>query len=381
MAQKHLLLIGGGHAHMVTLANLRSFTRQGHRVTVIQPSKYHYYSGMGPGMLGGTYDPEEIRFHTRKVVEGQGGRFIRDKARLIDPLRQVVLLEQSEEEIGYDVLSCNAGSYVPHTGLKEDETLFTSKPIERLLQARHEIVRRGRTKSLEIAIVGGGPSSLEIGGNIWQLAKQEKLTPPTIRIFAGSKLLSHLPDKIGKLATRICKERGIEIIEGSYVQEMGDGKILLANGTAYKADLLFAAMGVKPSTLFADSGLATGADGGLLVNSFLQSTTYPNIFGGGDCISFQSSPLNKVGVYAVRENPVLYHNLKVALDGGNLQHFSPGGEYLLIFNLGGSKGIFHKWSIIFSGRFAFWLKDFIDRRFIATFQKIEQDLHDITPSS
>ena len=53
MKPKQLVLIGGGHAHMVTLANLRAIGAKGCRVTVIQPSDHHYYSGMGPGMLGG----------------------------------------------------------------------------------------------------------------------------------------------------------------------------------------------------------------------------------------------------------------------------------------------------------------------------------------
>ena len=60
--KKNLVLIGGGHAHMVTLANLHAFIEKGFGVTVIQPSEYHYYSGMGPGMLGGTYKPDDIRF-------------------------------------------------------------------------------------------------------------------------------------------------------------------------------------------------------------------------------------------------------------------------------------------------------------------------------
>ena len=49
---KKLLLAGGGHAHMTILAHMRDLVREGHEVTVVQPSDYHYYSGMGPGMLG-----------------------------------------------------------------------------------------------------------------------------------------------------------------------------------------------------------------------------------------------------------------------------------------------------------------------------------------
>ena len=60
---KHLVLVGGGHAHMVTLANLQEFIEKGHRVTVIGPSHHHYYSGMGPGMLSKIYTPDDIRLY------------------------------------------------------------------------------------------------------------------------------------------------------------------------------------------------------------------------------------------------------------------------------------------------------------------------------
>ena len=107
------------------------------------------------------------------------------------------------------------------------------------------------------------------------------------------------------------------------------------------------------------------------VNRYLQSTAYGNIFGGGDCIYFQEAPLDKVGVYAVRQNPVICHNLLAALDGAPLQAFKPGGKYLLIFNLGDATGIFYKWSILFGGRLAFRFKDYLDRKFMREFQAIE----------
>ena len=108
---KHLVLIGGGHAHMITLSKLDIFVSKGYRVTVIQPSDFHYYSGMGPGMLGGTYEPDDIRFATKKLVENKGGRFVKAHASHFDPGLQVVYLAESQEHIHYDVLSCNAGSF------------------------------------------------------------------------------------------------------------------------------------------------------------------------------------------------------------------------------------------------------------------------------
>ena len=83
---KQLVLAGGGHAHMMALAHLNEFVEKGYQVTVIQPSPYHYYSGMGPGMLGNMYSPEEIRFSTRHVVDKHGGTFILGKVVKVDIL-------------------------------------------------------------------------------------------------------------------------------------------------------------------------------------------------------------------------------------------------------------------------------------------------------
>ena len=118
----------------------------------------------------------------------------------------------------------------------------------------------------------------------------------------------------------------------------------------------FPAIGVKPSGIFSKSGVATGPDGGLQVNAFLQSTSHQNIFGGGDCIYFADKPLDKVGVYAVRQNQILYENLLAFLEQKPLQKFTPGGEYLLIYNLGDGDGVLSKWAITLSGQNGFPLQ-------------------------
>ncbi len=347
--KKHLLLIGGGHAHMVTLANLAVFTDKGFDVTVIQPSEYHYYSGMGPGMLGGTYSPEDIRFATRLQVEAGGGRFVLGKAHRIDCDKKLVYLEGSEEGLPYDVLSCNAGSFVPQDTLSGTfPNVFTPKPIEELLVAKERILQMAGKGQITVAVIGSGPSAIEIAGNIHQLCRRQGVTMPKIQLFGGRSFMS---GRIG------------------HVRRVDADRLVFDNDREYPADIIFAAVGVKPSGIFARSGLAVGSDGGLLVNDSLQCPDHPDIFGGGDCIHFAPQPLDKVGVYAVRQNPVLYHNLLARLEGRPLQRFSPGGTYLLIYNLGDGQGVLAKWFIAFGGTLAFSIKDWIDRRFITTFQK------------
>jgi NADH dehydrogenase FAD-containing subunit len=368
---KQLVLVGGGHAHMVTLSKIHELVAAKHQVTVIQPSDYHYYSGMGPGMLGGTYSPDDIRFATRHVVEKQGGRFLRDKVTRIDPDVRTVVTE-SGQTLPYDVLSFNAGSYVPTTIVAvEDQDIFLVKPIERLLEAKQRFLELLLQKKVEVGIVGGGPSAAEISGNLLQLAREKGGNAPSITIFSGRRLMARFPEPVRGRVERDLKRRRVRIVSNDYVEAIKSGHIQMRSGQTHAVDFVFLAVGVVPSTIFEASRLPTGPDGGLRVNRFLQSTAYPNLFGGGDCIYFEDHPLDKVGVYAVRQNPVLYHNLKAALEGTELQPFDPGGDYLLIFNLGDRTGVLHKRWLTFGGRPAFIVKDFIDRRFMKAFQAIE----------
>jgi NADH dehydrogenase FAD-containing subunit len=369
---KHLVLVGGGHAHMLTLANLHHFTQKGYAVSVIGPSAYHYYSGMGPGMLGKTYNPNDIRFATQKVVEQQGGTFILGKASLIDPENRVLTLE-SGDQISYDVVSFNAGSYVPRLNLPSNiENVYAVKPIERLLEAQERILSMNATKQITIAILGGGPSAAEIAGNIRQLANLSGQQSPQIHIFAGKRFMARFPEKVRSKVAQSLNERGITIDTSGYVQSVSSGSITLESGQQHVCDLVFLALGVKPNPIFTNSQLPTGPDGGLRVNQYLQSEQYPLIFGGGDCIYFEPQPLDKVGVYAVRQNPILYANLMAALDERPLQAFDPGGDYLLIFNLGNGQGVLQKRWLLMGGKPAFWIKDAIDRRFMRKFQSLEK---------
>lgn len=365
---KHLVLVGGGHAHLTCLKKLRDFVERGHVVTVIGPARHHYYSGMGPGMLAGTYRPQEIRFNTQKMTELGGGRFLQGYVGQIEASRKCLILT-SGQEIAYDVVSFNTGSGIPvgNLPIAQEARVFTVKPIEQLLAAQAFLQERLQKQSLHILVVGGGPAGLEIAGNVWRwvtrLDGMAKIT-----LVAGSRLMGNFPEKVRALAHTSLSQRGIEVLEGARLQEIQTKVAVLQDGRLLPFDVIFLALGVQPSPLFRESGVPTGPDGGLLVNDFLQSVQYPEMFGGGDCIYLQSHPLDKVGVYAVRENPILYHNLLAALENRPLRRFSPGGAYLLIFNMGDDRGIFWRKQVIFDGKLAFWLKNLIDRRFMRKFQ-------------
>lgn len=364
---KHLVFVGGGHAHLTALTGLRDTVQAGHRVTLIGPSPYHYYSGMGPGLLSGVYRPAEARFHVKKMAEDRGATFIEDRVVLVDPGRRTLALG-SGAEVRYDAVSFNTGSEVPMDLLDSTGAdVFPVKPIENLLAARRKIREAGLGKKFRVIVVGGGSAAVEIAANLGHLGRDTGKIGG-ITLVSRSAVLGEFPEKARAQARGALARWGVETIEGIAVESIDNGGVRLEDGANLEGDMVFVAIGIRPSSLFRDSRLPTGKDGGLLVNDSLQCVDHPELFGGGDCVSLEGSPLPRVGVYAVRQNRPLHRNLSAFLDGRPLQRFDPGGDYLLILNLGDRMGLFRRKGIVWSGRLAFHLKDYLDTRFMRKFQ-------------
>ena len=152
------------------------------------------------------------------------------------------------------------------------------------------------------------------------------------------------------------------------VEKIADRIITFQSGEEIPFDFALLTIGITPSPIFGRSPIAVGEDGGLIVNRFLQTPDHPEIFGGGDCVFFASSPLAKVGVYAVRENSVLFHNIAARLEGKKLKAFQPQKEYLVIINLGTETGVLKKGSWVMGGKIPFYLKDYIDQSFMRKYR-------------
>jgi len=364
---KQLVIIGAGHAHLTILKNLQEFTDAGHDVTVVSSSCLHYYSGMGPGMLSGIYRPEEIRFNVKKMSQNRGAVFIEDRVVKIHPQKKKIDL-LSGQTLSYDLMSVNTGSFVPvEASDSSADFVITVKPIENLLTARYKIIEALKRKQLRVAIVGGGPTGVEVAGNLDRLVRNES-GKCRITLVAGTCLLRQFKNGVRNRVRNALNRRQVQVVEGSRMAAIKDKSVVLADGREIESDFVFMAVGVKPSPLFEDSGLAIGQDGGLLVNQYLQSVSYPEIFGGGDCISFAPQPLAKVGVYAVRQNPILFDNLLGFLKDRALAPFHPQKAVLLAFNLGDGTAVVQWHSLVFGGRLGFALKNYIDQTFMKNFQ-------------
>lgn len=364
---KHIVLVGAGHAHLLTISGCSRYIESGHRVTVVSTGHYHYYSGMGPGLLSGLYEPREVRFDVKTMAESRGARFIEDEVLSVEPNQRQLKLQKGES-VEYNVVSFNTGSRVSTGSLDiSNANIFTVKPIENLYRARKQIIEATGEGPLKILVIGGGAAGIEIAANVrWiENAAGRKIE---VSLVSRGRILSGFVNRARRLVLRKIRAAGIRVVESAQAKEIQDNICILEDRREIPFDFALMATGTRPHSLFTDSRLPTAKDGGLLVNRYLQSVQYPEIFGGGDCIHFQPWPLKRVGVYAVRQSSILFHNLKAFATGRSLSIFKPQQDYLLILNMGDGTGLLNKKFLVLDGRLAFKIKDHIDRKFMKRFQ-------------
>jgi NADH dehydrogenase FAD-containing subunit len=145
-------------------------------------------------------------------------------------------------------------------------------------------------------------------------------------------------------------------------------EVITAAGHSHPYDLFLNATGLRPHPLARAASLPVAADGAMIVDAHLRSPADPVVHGGGDAVAFEGCRLPQAGVYAIRQAPVLCANLLASLEGQAPTRFVPQQRYLWIMNLGDGTGLAARGSLWWMGRSAFWLKHWIDLRFLRRYR-------------
>ena len=110
--------------------------------------------------------------------------------------------------------------------------------------------------------------------------------------------------------------------------------------------------------------------GFLSITDSLQSVADDRVFGAGDIATQVNHPRPKAGVYAVRQGPVLAHNLRAALLGKPLREHKPQHRFLSLVSLGDRQATADRGPFSATGAWVWRWKDSIDRKFMARFERL-----------
>ena len=360
-----IVLAGGGHAHLHALSRAAELTERGFDVTLVDPSPYLYYSGMATGVVSGVYASEEHRIDVRRLVETGGGSFVEGRIRAVRAEHRALVLDDGSS-LSYDAVSFCTGSSIPRGEVPDDADVLPVKPVENAAEIHRRLFSRDGDGPSKLLVVGGGAAGCEVAANALALLERRGRGGEVTIAEKGGSLLQGSPKRARRSIGAYLEGRGVRVLTNTEVVSYGSGRARTAGGELLAYDLVVLAVGIEANgDAFRASGLPVGPCGGLWVDRALRSIADPRIFGGGDAVSYRGVGLPKLGVFAIRQGPILYHNLQAVLRGDPLRAYKPQKRFLYVLNLGDRTGLAVYGPFAWRGRLTWALKNRIDRRFMA----------------
>ncbi len=366
---RELVLIGAGHAHVQVL-RMAAMEPLPARVTLVVDDPVAVYSGMIPGLVAGQYAPHELEIDARPLARRAGIRVIHAAAERIDPARKLVFV-QGRPPIPYDVASLNIGSTVAgrdRPGVREHAV--PTRPIRSLIQ---QLDRRMQavSPSPRVVVVGAGAGGVELAFCVEHRLRTMGKRPAVTLLYRGAAPLETQHPRVQRRIVAAAMRRGIALQPHAEVVEVMEDGVRTRRGV-FPSELTLWVTGAAAHGVAAASGLAVDHRGFVFVGDDLRVEGHPDLFAVGDCAVLRSWPaIPKAGVYAVREGPVLLHNIRARLEGRPLRAYRPQSDFFGILNLGDGTAVGMKWGRAVEGRWVMRHKDRIDRRFMRMFQVLD----------
>lgn len=293
-----VVIVGAGFGG---LAVARGLARADVDVTLIDRQNHHLFQPLLYQVATAGLSPAEIAWPIRHLFRGQcNTRVLMGEVTSVEPDRRVVMLGDGPIAYDYLVLATGAAhgyfghddwaAYAP--GLKD---LDDATAIRRRLLLAFEHAEMSSSpelcrKLLTIAIVGGGPTGVELAGAIAELARRalaadfREIDPKQTRVLlleAGPRLLPNFPESLSRYTAAVLGKLGVEVRLGAPVTGCGPEGVMLGNERIPAATILWAA-GVTASRAAAWLGLAGDRAGRLPVGPSLTSPGHDNIYVIGD---------------------------------------------------------------------------------------------------
>ena len=274
-----VVIIGGVAGGMSAATRLRRLDESA-EIIVLERSGHVSYANCGlPYFVGGVIAEEDKLY--LQTPESLHKRFrldvrVHHEVTEISSSKKVViardLISGAKTEISYDklILSPGASPVIPPIpGIERALTLRTVEDVLRIYDAVE-------TKPKSAVVIGGGFIGVEMAENLVHKGIKTSL------IEALPQVLAPLDPEMAELVHKEIRKHGVDLHLANSVKEITDTHVLLADGMKVEAEVVIAAIGVKPDTHLAKfAGIKIGEKGGIAVNVFNQTSDL-DIYAIGD---------------------------------------------------------------------------------------------------
>ena len=295
----HVVIIGGGFAGLNAAKQLRDADVA---VTIVDQHNHHTFQPLLYQVATASLSPVVIAGPIRGILRSQKNlRVILDEVTGIDLARSVI--QMGDDELGFDYLIIGAGSTHSYFGHDEWEKYAGGlKTLDDAVRMRNQILlgfeaaERAHTdderrREMTFAIVGGGPTGVELAGAIAEIARHsisrdfDVIDPRQAKILlidAGPRLLLAYPESLSKHAQTDLERLGVDVRLNALVTDVDAHGVTLKSGERIEAATILWAAGVQASPLGRTLGTELDRAGRVVVNPDLSVPGHPNVFVAGD---------------------------------------------------------------------------------------------------
>ncbi|HEX4033487.1 MAG TPA: NAD(P)/FAD-dependent oxidoreductase [Solirubrobacteraceae bacterium] len=316
-----VVVVGGGFGGLRAAQGLR---RAPVEVILIDRENFHLFQPLTYQVATGALSPSEIAYPLRAIFKRAGNvEVMLAEVNDVDLAARLVHLRSvgdvaAPATVSYDTLIVAAGSHYNYFGHDDwRELALEVKSLESALAVRARILRAfeaaematdedHRAELLTFVVVGGGPTGVEMAGQIAELARDtlrrdfRSIDPRSARIVlieALDRVLTSFPPSLSARAVRSLEHLGVSVMLGTRVQQIDGSSVTVSrsegDGERIAAGTVIWAAGVSGEDLAAVLARRAGADldgsGRVAVEGDLSLPGHPEVFALGDMVRVRAA--------------------------------------------------------------------------------------------
>jgi NADH:quinone reductase (non-electrogenic) len=327
----HVVVVGAGFGGISATDEL---SKEGFRVTLIDRFPYNTFQPLLYQVATGGLNPGDVTYALRFfAARHEGVRFRRAEVVAIDHDQKEVVCDDGVR-VGFDYLIIGNGITTNHFGIPGAErytmSMYTRAEALRVrdtIFGSLEIIagRSDLDSGFTVVIVGGGPTGVEMAGQLAELKTETipsvypELNPARVHVVLvemTEHLLAPFDDSLRKYALKELIKRGVDVRLKTAISEVEADRVDFKDGSSMPVDLVIWAAGVSGDPLIRDWGLPIGRAGRIEVNQDTRVVGEERIFAVGDASIIVDKPLPQLaqpalqmGKFAARQIARLHRGL------------------------------------------------------------------------
>ena len=341
--KKRIVIVGGGLGGLELAFKL---VDDDYQVVLVDKNNYHQFPPLIYQVASGGLEPSSISFPFRRLFQGKKDFFFR-MAKVESVNTDKKIINTTVGEIDYDYLVMAFGAKTNFFGNKDIEaTTLPMKSVSEAMKLRNTILRNlelalteedpARKQALmNIVVVGGGASGVEIAGAVAEMKKNiiardyPDLDSSQMHIYlvnAVDRLLSAMDPVSSKRAERDLKELHVHIRQPQFATEYKDGILKTSAGLEIPTQTVIWVSGICANTVEGFPAESIGHAGRFLTDRFCRVKGVKDVYAIGDVSLVEGDeeyPLGhpQLAQVAMQQAKTVAKNFKAMAKGKELKPF------------------------------------------------------------